>query len=303
VISNFKTLNLVKIIALFFITGLHLLFFISLSYQIRVAQAVDPKIISGIILAIILILPFLIARFFYKSKRSQLEFGVISYITTIVVTIAFLQINNRSDITTAIPFVDQIGLSFSWGSNLGLLMLTCVVAGVFYDLFFGRYLDSFRLSFTSTFALQLILSLGFLSYIHLISVGDFSQRYYKIAWLDLLINTPIWLWTSLFAFISALVTIFYFGRGTTLPNKRSFWVKIAWRLLIVLVHLELVAMIMILPQNYWWKVLFYILIWDFIAIPLARVYKQNTDLFWDRLKVSLIYHVVLFTIVFAISHR
>lgn len=302
-INNFKTLNLVKIIALFFITGLHFLLFISLSYQIRISQELNPKIISGVILATILLLPFLIARFLYKTRRTQLEFGVISYITTIIVSIAFLQINNRSDITTAIPFVDQIGLSFSWGSNLGLLMLTCVVAGVFYDLFFGRYLDSFRLSFTSTFALQLILSLGFLSYIHLISVGDFSQRFYKIAWLDILIGIPIWLWTGLFAFISSLITIFYFGRGTTLPNKRSFGAKIAWRLLIVLVHLELVAIIIILPQNYWWKVLFYILIWDFIAIPLARVYKQNTDFFWDRLKVSLIYHVILFAIVFAISHR
>ena len=302
-ISNLKILNFVKIFTLFVVSGLHLALFTSLSFQIKIAQSINPKIVSGIILTIILLLPILIGRLIFKTRRSRLEFATISYITTTAVSIAFLQINNRSDITTAIPFVDQFGLSFSWGSNLGLLMLTLVVAGVFYDLFFGRYLESFRLSFTSAFALQLILSLGFLSYIHLISVGDFSQRYYKIAWLDLLINTPIWLMTAVFALMSAFITIFYFGRGNDLPNKRSLGVKISWRLLIVLIHLELVAMIMILPQNYWWKVLFYILIWDFIAIPLARVYKQSTELFWDRLKVSLIYHVVLFAIVFGISHR
>ena len=302
-IENKRSLNLIRFFSLFILTGFHLGLFISLSYQASVSQFLNSRLAFGIVFLCLLILPILVAKLVYKSFRSQLEFGSISYITTAAVTIAFLQINNRADITTAIPLIDRLGLSFSWGSSLGLIMLTIVVAGIFYDLLFGRYLESFRLSFTSSFALQLILSLGFFSYIHLISIGDFTQRFYKVAWLDLLLSAPIWFLTILFAFVSALISIFYFGRGHTLLQKRPTWSKIGWRILIVLFHLQLVAMIMILPQNYWWKVLFYILVWDFMVIPLARVYQQSTELFWDRLKVSLIYHLVLFTIVFWISNR
>ncbi len=302
-IENIRSLNLIKAFSLFLLTGLHLGLFLNLSYQLKLAAFLDAKMTFGIILLVLSLLPVLISKIVYKSFRSQLEFALICYVTTAAVTIAFLQINNRADITTVIPLIDRLGLSFTWGSNLGLIMLTIVAGGIFYDLLFGHYLESFRLSFTSAFALQLILSLGFFSYIHLISIGDFSQRYYKVAWLDLLLGLPIWFLTTVFASVSALISIFYFGRGNTLLQVRPNWSKIAWRLLIFLFHFELVAMIIILPQNYWWKVLFYILIWDFMVIPLARVYKQSTELFWDRLKVSLIYHLVLFTIVFWISNR
>jgi hypothetical protein len=214
-----------------------------------------------------------------------------------------MQINTRTDIVTSIPYLDQYGIGINWSSQLALLMLTIISFGIFWDLLFGKFITEFRLSFTSAFVLQLILSLGFLSYIHLITVSDFAQRYYKTVWLDLLVSAPFWLMTLVFASISSLITIFYFGRGNVLNQTRSIWAKVCWRLLIILIHFELLAMIMLLPQNYWWKVLFYILIWDFIAVPLSRVYKQSTDYFFDRLKVSLIYHLVLFIAVFLLSRR
>lgn len=301
--QNTNLIKIIKLIGVIVLPILHLAFFLTLIYQTKIALSINPKIVIAIIFACFLLLPYIISKLIFKSFRSRFEFNIISYIISAAMSVAFIQINTRTDVVTSIPFLDQFGIGINWSSQLALLMLTIITFGIFWDLLFGKFVSEFRLSFTSAFVLQLILSLGFLSYIHLISVSDFAQRYYKTVWLDLLVSTPFWLMTLVFASISSLITIFFFGRGNTLSKPRPLWSKISWRLLIILIHFELLAMIMILPQNYWWKVLFYILIWDFIAVPLSRVYKQSTDYFFDRLKVSLTYHLVLFVVVFWLSRR
>ena len=301
--QNIKLIKIIKIASVIILPALHLAFFLTLVYQTKIALSVNPKIVIGILIGCFLLLPYIISKLIFKSFRSRLEFNLISYIISASISIAFIQINTRTDVVTSIPFLDQYGIGINWSSQLALLMLTIITFGIFWDLLFGKFISEFRLSFTSAFVLQLILSLGFLSYIHLISVSDFTQRYYKTVWLELLVSAPYWLMTLVFATISSLITIFYFGRGNVLNKPRPFWAKISWRLLIILIHFELLAMIMLLPQNYWWKVLFYILIWDFITVPLSRVYKQSTEHFFDRLKISLIYHLVLFIVVFWLSRR
>jgi len=301
--SKFNLIKFLKLITIVVMPVLHAVFFFSLAYQNNISKFLNVKYVYFSVIFCLVALPIFFAKTIFKSVRSQIEFVTISYITSFSLCIAFFQINTRSDIATSIPALDQLGFNINWGSQLGMIMLSVVAIGIFYDLLFGRYVSDFRLSFTSTFVLQLILSLGFISYIHLINIGKFDERFYKVAWLDVIINIPYWLLTLIFAITSSFLTIFYFGRGNVLHHARSFWAKIGWRLLIILIHLELVTLVMIFPQNYWWKVLFYILIWDFIAVPLARVYKQSTNYFWDRLKVSLVYHLILFVIVFWVSHK
>lgn len=299
-------LNISKFVRLLISVTLPLLlftFFSGISNPAWIYTNVELRWVLGLFFLLLMLIPALSARFIFTAPRSRWEFSIISQITTVVVISAFLQINNRTNITTTIPLLNTLGLDLSWGLGAGLIILLIIYCGVHYDLIYGKFVSEYRIRFTTAFCLQLVLSLSFFSYVYMLQASDLPTNLFRSYLLQFLISIPIWLHLLGFVIISTLITVFYFGRANILPQPRPRWAKVGWRLLVFFIFFQLSAVLMVLPQNYWWKVLFFILVWDFLVPPLARIYKQSTDLFWEKLQLSLAYHTVLFLIVFWISPK
>lgn len=301
---KFNTSKLVRILVLVAQPALLLIFLASLSSLVLVENSsAQISLGLGLVYTGLLVLPILAARHIYTTTRSRFEFSCISQLATLILTFAFVQINNRPEVTTTLDIFQQFGVQLNSGVNAALLILALIHGFVHYDLLFGKFISEFRIRFSTAFSLQIVLAFSFFSYIYLLGILRLGDQFYRSVGVETLASIPAWVIVMLFSAISSIISIYYFGRGNILLKSRPLWAKIAWRLLIFFVHLQLAVIIAILPHNYWWKVLFYILIWDFLIIPLARIYKQKTDFFWEKLKLSLVYHVLLFLIVFWISPK
>ena len=277
--------------------------FSGLSNPVWLGPRVDVRLVLVCLLAILLILPILVSRFIYTTLRSRFEFSVMSGLTTLILTSSYIQINNSTQTGTTLGILSGLGVELNLSLGLGLIILLGIYILIHFDLLFGKYISEFRIRFSTAFILQIILSLSCYSFLFFRDVSNISDLYYKSVWVENLVNMPSWVIVLVFTLLSSLITIYYFGRGNILTKPRPNWAKVSWRLLILLIHFQIIGMISLLPQSYWWKVLLFILAWDFIVLPLGRIYKQKTDFFWEKLRLSLIYHTTLFLILFLISPK
>jgi hypothetical protein len=302
------TLNLRKSIRFVLIFSLPIALgsvLLALSRPFLVADLVELRylyIVLGL-LGFIFVVPILASNYIYNTYRSKIEFVIISQIASLSSIFYFIQINNQSSVSTTLRIFENFGLDLNLGTSLGLLILFLVQIFVHFDLLFGKYVKEFRLRFSTVFVLQVVLSLGFFSFLYARDLSNPTNQIYRSYFIELLVGTPVWVVVSVFAAISSLLTIFYFGRANVLVNPRPMWSKIAWRFLIFFIHFQIIGFISLLPQTYWWKSLFFILIWDFLVLPLNRIYKQKIDFFWEKLRLSIMYHGSLYLVLLLISPK
>jgi hypothetical protein len=127
------------------------------------------------------------------------------------------------------------------------------------------------------------------------SVDRVAARSFSQDSLSTVLNLPEWFWLVICALGVSVVSVNYFKLKTAKLNL-YFFSLIFWLTIQILYITQVV-----LFKNffYWEKTLIFVIMWDFLLVPLGIIANNlKDDKYQPRLVVSTIYHLLLLFIVF-----
>jgi len=210
------------------------------------------------------------------TLRESFEIWVNSFLMLMVSFIYYARIN----FFTNFPV---LGLDLS--SRMVFIPLTLLIFLINFNLFGKR---SRSLVFTAPQILLIALQ-GF-SFISTINTDVTFERDFSVVWLQWLFDVPIFWWLVISAFFISFVSI------------SSLKLKIKDALLYLglffVLSLQAILSIYILQITYWYQAILFLIIWDFLFVPVVMIALKKSDLkFMPKLWISSFYHLFLFTLI------